>query len=67
MCQNDTCEIISQSDLSFNSHDQKFKYSIYVYDWITPIRFRMKILSASDVKSDFAMRCTWLLSLHLCR
>jgi len=30
-CQDDTCEIISQSDHSFNSYDQKFKCSIYVY------------------------------------
>jgi len=28
MCQNDTCEIISQSDHSFNSYDQNSKFSI---------------------------------------
>jgi len=31
MCQNGTCEIISQSDHSFKSYDQKSKCSIYVY------------------------------------
>ena len=30
MYQDDTCEIISQSDQSFNSYDQKSKFSIYV-------------------------------------
>jgi len=29
------------------------------------IRFRMKILAASDTESDYAIRCTWVLSLHL--
>ena len=29
--QDDTCEIISESDHPFNSYDQKSKCSIYVY------------------------------------
>jgi len=45
--QDDTCEIISQSDHSFNSYDQKSKCSIYVYHWMRLIRFRVKILAAS--------------------
>jgi len=52
MCQDDTCEIISQSDHSFNDHDQKFKCSIYVYHSMRLISFRMKILAASDMESD---------------
>ena len=31
MCQDDTCEIISQSGHPFNSYEQKSKCSIYVY------------------------------------
>ena len=31
VCQDDTCEIISQSDYSFNSYDQKSKWSLYVH------------------------------------
>jgi len=27
----------------------------------------MKILAASDTESDYAIRCTWVLSLHLYR
>jgi len=48
MYQDDTREIISQSDDSFNSYDQKSKCSIYVYHWMRLIRFRVKILAASD-------------------
>jgi len=39
MYQDDTCEIISQSDHSFNSYDQNSKSSIYVYHWMRLIRF----------------------------
>jgi len=67
MCWEDTCEIISQSDHSFNSYDQKSKRPIYVYHRMRLIRFRMKILASSDMESDSAMRCTWVLSLHLYR
>jgi len=66
MCQDDTCGIISQSDHSFNSYDQKSKCCIYVYGWMRLIRFPMKILAASDTESDFAIHCTWMLSLNLC-
>jgi len=31
------------------------------------IRFRRKILAASDTESEYAIRCTWVLSLHLYR
>jgi len=48
VCQDDTGEIISQSDHSFNSYDQKPKFSIYVYHWMRLIRFSVKILAASD-------------------
>jgi len=65
MCQNDTCEIVSQSGRSFNSYDQESKCSIYVYHWMRLVRFHMKILAASDTESDYAIRCTWALSLHL--
>ena len=57
----------SQSDHSFNSYDQNSKCSIYVYHWMRLIRFHLKILPASDTKSDYAIRCTWVLSLHLYR
>ena len=67
MYQDDTCEIISQSDHSFNRYDQKFKSSIYVYHWIRLIRFHIKILAASNTESDYAIRCTWVLSHHLYR
>jgi len=64
MCQDETCEIISQPDHSFNSYDQKSKCSIYVYHWIS---ICMKILVASDTESGYRIRCTWVLSLHLYR
>jgi len=38
-----------------------------LYHWMRLIRFRMKILAASDTESDGAMRCTRVLSLHLYR
>ena len=31
------------------------------------IRFYMKFLAASDMESDYAIRCTWVLSLQLHR
>jgi len=65
MCQDDTCKIISQSDHPFNSKDQKFKFSIYVYHWMRLIRFHMKILTASGTESDYVIRCTWVMSIHL--
>jgi len=37
----------------------------YVYHWMRLIRLRIKILAASDTESDYAIRCTWVLSLHL--
>jgi len=43
MYQDDTWEIISQSDHSFNSYNQKSKCSLYVYHWMRLIRFRVKI------------------------
>jgi len=58
-----TCEIIFQSDHSFNSYDQQSKCSIYVHHWMRLIRLRMKIL-ASDTESDYAIRCTWVLLRH---
>ena len=51
MCQNDTCEISSHSDHSFNSYDEKSKCSIYVF------------LSLDEATIHF----TWVLSLHLYR
>jgi len=57
MCQNDTSEIISQSDHPFKSYDQKSKCSIYVYHWVRLIRFHMKILAASDTESDYGIHC----------
>ena len=48
MCQDDTCEIISQSDHPFNNYDQKSKCSIYVSHWMRHIRYHVKILAASD-------------------
>ena len=65
MCQDDTGEITSQSGHSFNSYDQKAKCSIYVYHQVRLIRFHMKILEASDMESDYALHCNWVLSLHL--
>jgi len=65
MCQDDTCKIIPQSDHSFNSYDQNSKCSEYVYQWMRHIIFRMKILAASNTESDYAIRCAWVLSLHL--
>jgi len=44
MCHNDTCEIITQSDHSFKSYDQKPQCSRYVYHWMRQIRFRVKFL-----------------------
>ena len=38
-----------------------------LYHWMRFIRFRMKILAASDTESDCALRCAWVLSLHLYR
>jgi len=67
MRQADNCEIISQSDHSFNSYDQKSKCSVYVNHWKRLIRFHTKILAASNTESDYAIRCTWVLSLHLYR
>ena len=67
MCQNDTREIISQSDHPFDSYDRRSKRSIYVYHWMRLIRLSMKILAASDKESDYAIHCTWLLSPHLYR
>ena len=46
---------------------QNSKCSIYVYHWMRLIRFLVKILAASDTESDYAIRCTWVLSLHLYR
>jgi len=66
MCQDDTCEIISQSNHSFNSYDQKSNRSIHFYYWMRLIRFCMKILAAADTESDYAIRCAWV-SLHLYR
>jgi len=67
MYQDDICEIISQSYHSFDSYDQKSKCSIYVYHWMRLIKFCMKILAASDTESDYAIHCTWVLSLHMYR
>ena len=67
MCQEDTCEIISQPDHSFNSYDQKSKCSIYVYHWMRLSRFRMKVLAPSDMESSYAIHWTWVLSLYLHR
>jgi len=67
MCRDNTCEIIYQSDHLFNSYDQKFKCSIYVDHWMRLVRFRMKILAASDTESDYVIHCTWALSFHLYR
>jgi len=67
MYQNNIREIISQSDHSFNSYDQISKCPMCVYHWMRLIRFGMKILAASDTGSDFAIRCPWVLSLHLYR
>ena len=67
MCQDDTCDSFSQSDHRFKSYNQKFKCSIYVYHWMRHIKFRAKILAASDTESDCAIHCTWVLSLHLYR
>jgi len=61
------CEIISQADHPFNSYDQKSKCSIHLPYWMRLIRFHMKILPASDAESDYTIRCTWVLSLHLYR
>jgi len=60
MYQDDTCEMISQSNHSFNIYDPH-----YVYHWMKPFRFCVEILAASDTESDDAIRCTWLLSLYL--
>jgi len=65
MCQDDTCEIISELGHPLNSYDQKSKCSIYVYLWMRHIRFRVKILAASN--TEHTQHCTWALSLHLCR
>ena len=43
VCQDDTCNIISQSDYPFKSYDQTSKCSIYVYHCMRLIRIRMKI------------------------
>ena len=67
MYRDGTCEIISQSDHSFCSYDQTSKCSIYVYHWMRLIKFSVKILTASDTESDYALRCTWVSSLHLYR
>ena len=42
-------------------------YMQHVYHWMRLIRFRMKILAASDTESDYTIRCTWVLSPHLHR
>ena len=60
-------KIISHSDHPFNSYERKSKCFIYVHNQMRLIGFRMKILAASDTKSDCAIRCTWVLSLHLYR
>jgi len=39
MCQDDTFELLSLSDHSFKSYDQKSKCPIYVYHWMRRIRF----------------------------
>jgi len=46
MYQDDTCEVISQADYSFNSYDQKSKCSIYVSHWMRLIRFSCENLSS---------------------
>ena len=53
MCQDDTCEIISQSDHPIKSYDQKTD-APYVYHWI---RFRVRILAASDTESACEIHC----------
>ena len=40
---------------------------LYVYHWMRHIGFPVKMLAASDTESDYAIRCTWVLSLHLYR
>ena len=51
----------------FNSDYRKSKCSIYDYHQMSLIGFRMKILTASGTESDYAIRCTWVLSIHLRR
>jgi len=41
MCQDDTWEIVSQSDYPFRSYDQKFKCSLYVYHWVRHNRLHL--------------------------
>ena len=52
MCQDGSSETICLSDPAFESYEQKSKWSIYVYHWMRQIRFRVKILAASDTESD---------------
>jgi len=58
MYQDDTCEIICQADLPFNSFDQKSKCSIYVYHWMRLIWLCVKILAASDMDTRMNRKVT---------
>ena len=58
---------LNQNEHSFKSYDRKSKCSIYVNHWMWLIRFRIKIFAASDTESDYAIHCSWVLSLHLSR
>ena len=46
ICQDDACEILSQSDYPFKSYNGKFKYSIYVYQRMRRIRFHVNIFGS---------------------
>jgi len=58
MCQDDTCEIISQSDNSFNSYAQKSKCSICLAWGLLGSVWKSEHPAVSDTKSDYAIRCT---------
>jgi len=66
MYQDDTSEIISQSDHSFNTIKNPNSRYMSIIGW-GHIRFLVKILASSETGFDYAIRCTWVLSFYLYR
>jgi len=55
MYQDDTCEIISQSDHSFNGYGPKSKCSTYVYHWMRLIRFQYENLLTQNLIAQYTI------------
>jgi len=60
MPQDDICQTIHSKFLIKNSNAPH-----NVYHWVWHTRYHGKIPAASDTESDYAIWCTWVLSLHV--